>query len=179
MPKRMMPVLLRLPETTSPALNRSRTVTIFFGGKPIEAYVGDTVGSALYAAGVRVFSRSFKYHRPRGLLCCSGTCPNCLVAVDGTPNIRACIRPVAEGMRVELQNAFPSLDFDILSFVGKLDRLLPVGFYYKSMMYPRSFWPVYEKILRNVAGLGKVDFGKHVSSHYVHRHLHPDVAVIG
>lgn len=179
MPKRATPVPQRLPETMSPALNRSRTVIISFDGEPIEAYAGDTIGSAVYGSGVRLFSRSFKYHRPRGLLCCNGACPNCLVTVDGVPNVRACTMPVVEGMRVEAQNAFPSLDFDVLSIVDKFDRLLPVGFYYKSLMYPRSFWPLYETVLRNIAGLGKVDFQKDRHVRYVHRHISPDVAVIG
>ncbi|MDQ2741715.1 MAG: 2Fe-2S iron-sulfur cluster-binding protein [Chloroflexota bacterium] len=179
MPKRVTPVPQRLPETMSPALDRSRTVTISFDGEPIEAYAGDTVGSAVYGSGVRLFSRSFKYHRPRGLLCCSGACPNCLVTVDGTPNERACTTPVIEGMRVEAQNAFPSLDFDLLSIVDKLGRFLPVGFYYKTLMYPRSFWPLYETVLRHIAGLGRVDFQKDPHARYVHRHLSPDVAVIG
>src|SRR5579885_3907339 len=100
MPRSPIPVRRRLPETQTPGLDRSRIVTIYFDGQPIEAYVGDTVASAAYGAGVRLFSRSFKYHRPRGLLCCAGRCPNCLVSVDGTPNVRACVTPVADGMRV-------------------------------------------------------------------------------
>lgn len=179
MPKRATPVPQRLPETMSPALNRSQTVTISFDGEPIEAYLGDTVGSAVYGSGRRVLSRSFKYHRPRGLLCCKGACPNCLVTVDGTPNVRACTTPVAQGMQIEAQNAFPSLDFDAFSMVDKLDRLLPVGFYYKALMYPRSFWPFYETVLRHIAGLGKVDFSKQQHVNYAHRHLHPDIVVVG
>src|SRR2546423_3195259 len=145
----------------------------------MEAFVGETVASAVYGAAIRLFSRSFKYHRPRGLLCCDGRCPNCMVEVDGTPNVRACTTPVAEGMRVTPQNVFPSLDHDALAIFDKMDRLLPVGFYYKTFIYPRGAWPFYETVLRNVAGLGKVDFNKDAHTHYVRRHLHPDVAVIG
>jgi sarcosine oxidase subunit alpha len=152
---------------------------MYFDGQPIEAFVGDTIGSAAYGAGIRLFSRSFKYHRPRGLLCCAGRCPNCLVTVDGTPNVRACMAPVAEGMCVEPQNVFPSLRRDFLALIDKMDRLLPVGFYYKTFIYPRSAWPLYETVLRNIAGLGKIDFSKGANGHGVHRHLHPDVAVIG
>ena len=75
-------------------MNDEPVATIFFDGKPAAAYPGDTVASALYRAGQRIFSRSFKYHRPRGLLCGAGRCPNCLVNVDGTPNVRACTEPV-------------------------------------------------------------------------------------
>jgi sarcosine oxidase subunit alpha len=177
--KNAMPIRRRLPATLTPSLDRSRTVTITFDGRPIEAYAGDTVASAAYGAGLRVFSRSFKYHRPRGLLCCSGRCPNCLVSVDGTPNVRACMTPVAEGLRVEAQNAFPSLERDLLSIFDKVDRLLPVGFYYKTFIYPPGAWPFYETVLRNVAGLGQLDFEKTAHDHYVRRHLYPDVAVVG
>lgn len=175
----MIPIRRRLPENLTPGLDRSRTVTIEFDGQPIEAYAGDTVAAAIYGAGLRLFSRSFKYHRPRGLLCCSGRCPNCLVSVDGTPNVRACMTPVADGMRVASENAFPSLERDALGLFDKMDRLLPPGFYYKTFIYPRAAWPFYETVLRNVAGLGKVDFEKPVRAHYARRHLYPDVAVIG
>jgi len=78
-----------------------------FNGKPVEARAGDTVASALYRSGQRIFSRSFKFHRPRGLLCANGKCPNCLMNVDSAPNIRTCVTPAREGMRVEHQNAWP------------------------------------------------------------------------
>ena len=74
---------MRLPPQPHERIDRSRRVTFFYDGKPVEAYEGDTIGSALFAAGRRVFSRSFKYHRPRGLLCASGGCPNCMMQVDG------------------------------------------------------------------------------------------------
>ncbi len=75
----------------------SGKLTFEFDGKPVEARAGDTVASALYRAGQRIFTRSFKYHRPRGLLCLAGNCPNCMVNVDGVPNVRTCITPVREG----------------------------------------------------------------------------------
>src|SRR6266513_6192830 len=104
MARSVIPIRRRLPATTSPALNRSRTVTIYFDGQPIEAYIGDTVASAVYGAGIRLFSRSFKYHRPRGLLCCNGRCPNCMMTVDGVPNVRLCVEPVRDGAVVRAQN---------------------------------------------------------------------------
>ena len=79
---------------------RATVVVHVRGGRPVDAYEGDTIGSALFAAGRRVFSRSFKYHRPRGLLCCSGSCPNCMMEVDGVPNVRVCAEPVARGAQV-------------------------------------------------------------------------------
>ena len=107
--------------------NSSEDVTFEFDGKPIVARAGDTVAAALYRCGRRIFTRSFKYHRPRGLLCMAGKCPNCLVNVDGTPNVRSCITAVRAGMRVRHQNAFPSLDHDWLSCVQRFDWLMPVG----------------------------------------------------
>src|SRR5579862_6739058 len=92
-----------------------------FQGKEIDANDGDTVAAALYRAGRRIFSRSFKYHRPRGLLCVAGNCPNCLMNVDGVPNVRTCVTPVREGMDVRSQNAQPSLENDRLAIVQKLD----------------------------------------------------------
>jgi sarcosine oxidase, subunit alpha len=95
----------RLPPHPAQAIDQTRTVTFSFASRLITAYEGDTIASALYAAGVRIFSRSFKYHRPRGLLCCANRCPNCLMNVDRTPNVRACNEPVREGMQVRPQNA--------------------------------------------------------------------------
>ena len=87
--------------------------------------------SALYASGRRVFSRSFKYHRPRGLLCVGGNCPNCLVTVNGVPNVKACEKPAEMGMLVNSQNTWPSLNTDFFSIFDKMGWLMPVGFYYK------------------------------------------------
>ena len=156
--------------------------TIFFDGKPAEAYPGDTVASALYRAGVRIFSRSFKYHRPRGLLCGAGKCPNCLVNVDGTPNVRACTEPVQAGMQVRHQNAYPSLEQDWLAVTERFDWLMPVGFYYKTFTQP-AVWRVVEPLIRRAAGLGEVadhdraDPGEAPS--YEHLYLHTDLAVVG
>ena len=80
-------------------------MTFRFNGREIESRQGDTIASALYRSGQRIFSRSFKYHRPRGLLCCSGKCPNCMMNVDGVPNVRTCITPARESMEVRNQNA--------------------------------------------------------------------------
>ena len=88
------------PGTRASGSTASAAVGFSFDGKRVEAFEGDTIGSALHASGRRVLSRSFKYHRPRGLLCCAGQCPNCLVEVDGWPGVRACTEPVREGMDV-------------------------------------------------------------------------------
>ncbi len=156
----------------------SDAVTFEFNGKPVKTLVGDTVASALFRAGQRIFTRSFKYHRPRGLLCLSGKCPNCLMNVDGTPNVRACIAPVRAGMRVTHQNAYPSLDHDWLAMVQRFDWLMPVGWYYKTMTNPRM-WHAAEPFVRKVAGLGTPPSLDNVSGNYEQSYRHTEVAIIG
>jgi sarcosine oxidase, subunit alpha len=146
----------------------------------VTAFAGDTIGSALYASGQRIFSRSFKYHRPRGLLCCSGGCANCMMTVDGTPNVRVCVEPVREGAVVEPQNVLGSLERDLLSVVDRVGGpFTPVGFYYRTMIRPRRLWPYYEKFLRNVAGLGRIDKNRGRAGRYDTEHRTADVLVIG
>src|ERR687898_1361528 len=96
--------MTRLPQRSGERIDRSRKLSFEFDGKPVRALEGDTIASALFAGGRRVFSRSFKYHRPRGLLCCSGSCPNCLMTVDGVPNVRVCVEPVRHGAEIRTQN---------------------------------------------------------------------------
>src|SRR5437763_5737865 len=171
----------RLPQQPGERIDRQRVVRFTFDGKPVEAFEGDTIGSALYAAGRRTFSRSFKYHRRRGLLCCAGQCPNCIVAVDGARGVRACVEPVQEGMRVEHLNAQPGLELDVMratDLVGS--KFTPPGFYYKTFIRPRRLWPLYEKVLRHAAGLGvlrKEQPEREWRTEY--RRRHADVLVVG
>jgi sarcosine oxidase, subunit alpha len=136
-------------------VDRTQLVTFTFDGRPVEAFAGDTIGSALWASGRTTLSRSFKYHRRRGIVCCAGQCPNCLVAVDGAPGVRACTEPVREGMDVRHLNARPSLDLDVMRVTDLAGGpFTPPGFYYKTFIRPRRLWPLYEKVLRHAAGLG-------------------------
>src|SRR5579862_3662112 len=171
----------RLPSQPGERIDRSRTLTFTFDGKTVEALEGDTIASALFAAGRRTFSRSFKYHRRRGLLCCAGQCPNCLVAVDGAPGARACVEPVREGMRVEHLNARPSLDFDVMRATDLFGGpFTPPGFYYKTFIRPRRLWPLYEHVLRTAAGLGRLrrhQEDREWATRY--RRRHADVVVVG
>jgi sarcosine oxidase subunit alpha len=169
----------RLPAHPAQRIDRSRSVSFTFGGRSYRGLAGDTVASALYVAGVRIFSRSFKYHRPRGLLCCRGHCPNCLVNVDGIPNVRACTEPLREGQCVVAQHAWPSLERDALAVLDKVDFLFPVGFYYKTFIHPRRLWPTYERVLRSCAGLGRIGFPDEPAGDYERAHLFTDVAVVG
>ena len=102
---------------------------------PIED--GDTIASAVHRAGVRTLTRSVKLHRPRGLTCGTGDCPNCLVTVDGVPGVRSCVTPARDGMRVRREGGWPSVDLDLLSIADRLHVLLPVGFYHKTFIRPR------------------------------------------
>ncbi|HEY8884193.1 MAG TPA: 2Fe-2S iron-sulfur cluster-binding protein, partial [Chloroflexota bacterium] len=161
------------------AVDRSKRVTITYDNRPIPAFAGQSIAGALYAAGVRTFSRSFKYHRPRGLLCVAGRCPNCQMNVDGVPNVRVCVEPVRDGTQVRSQNAFPSIEHDLLNVFDKVDRLLPVGFYYKTFIRPRRLWPAYERVLRNIAGVGSLGQLSGAGEHFEREYRYTDVAVIG
>ena len=173
--------MTRLPEQRGERIDRGAEITFTFDGKNVAALEGDTIGSALFASGQRTFSRSFKYHRPRGLLCCAGQCPNCLVQVDDAPGVRACTEPVREGMKVEHMNASPSLDFDVMRATDLVGGpFTPPGFYYKTFIRPRRFWPLYEKVLRHAAGLGKLRRSQPEREWRTeYRRRHADVLVIG
>lgn len=151
---------------------------IDFEGREIPLEPGDSVASALYRAGVRVFSRSFKYHRRRGLYCLTGDCPNCMVNVDGDPGVRACVTAAAAGQRVHRETGWPSADRDALGVLDRMHRLLPVGFYYKTLLRPRWAWPRVEPLVRRVAGRGTITKLEPPANREA-RHVHPDVVVIG
>jgi sarcosine oxidase subunit alpha len=169
----------RLFDPAGVELRRSETIEFRFDRRSHSGFGGDTIASALLADGVDVLSRGFKYHRPRGVLCAAGRCPNCLVEVDGEPNVRACVTPIVPGMRVRSQNAWPSIRNDLLSLTDRFDRFFPVGFYYKTFIRPRRLWPLYEAILRRIAGLGRIDIAVHPDLHPRKRHLHADLVVVG
>jgi sarcosine oxidase, subunit alpha len=171
----------RLPAQPGQRIDRARPVHFTFDGRTVEGLEGDTIASALYAGGRRTFSRSFKYHRRRGLLCCAGQCPNCLVAVDGAPGVRACTEPLREGMTVEHLNATPSLERDVMAVTDVVaGPFTPPGFYYKTFIRPRRLWPLYEKVLRNAAGLGRLRTEQPEREWRTeYRRRHADVLVVG
>jgi sarcosine oxidase subunit alpha len=156
-----------------------RPVSFTYEGRSVPALAGQSIAAALYAAGVRVFTRGFKYHRPRGLFCVAGDCPNCLMQVDGQPNVRTCIEPVRDGQVVCHQNAWPSLEFDVLRVFDRFDRFLPVGFYYKRFHKPRWLWPIFEHTVRHIAGLGRIDVREVPKTDVEVEHLHAAVCVVG
>jgi sarcosine oxidase, subunit alpha len=174
-------------------VDRSKPLTFYFEGKPVRAYEGDTIASALYAAGNRIYARSFKYHRPRGLLCVSGRCPNCMMNVDGKPNVRVCVEPARQGARVRHQNAWPSLNNDLFSAIERLGAFMPVGFYYKTFINFPWKWNTIKGAIRRVTGLGSIDEElarckaeelqgpRHgdTADAFAREYLHADVAVVG
>ncbi|HET9214098.1 MAG TPA: 2Fe-2S iron-sulfur cluster-binding protein [Gaiellaceae bacterium] len=171
---------MRLPPQPGERIDRDAAIPFTFHGSRVTGFRGDTIASALFGEGQRVFSRSFKYHRARGLLCCSGTCPNCMMRVDGVPNVRTCVTPLHEGAKVEAQNFWGSLDHDLLTLTDKVGGpFTPVGFYYRTMIRPRRAWPLYERFLRSVAGLGKVEKHRGRTRRYDVERRRADVLVVG
>jgi len=142
------PITLKDTEDTE-EIDRSEKLTFFYGKKKITAHKGETIASALMAAGLRVFSRSFKYHRPRGPHCMSGACGRCAMTVDGRPNVRTCHTIVQNGMRVEPQS---KTGLDPLTIADKLDWLMPTGFYYKRFHKPSWIWPHAIRQMRKAGG---------------------------
>ena len=169
---------VRLPPQPGEVINRDEPLEFTWNGRPFRGYAGDTIASALAAAGERVFSRSMKYHRPRGLLTASFHDPGCMVQVGDEPNVRGAHRLVADGMVVASQNTWPSLRLDAKAVNRFAGRFLTAGFYYKTFMRPRFAWPVYESVLRRFVNAGTVSPD---TSHTrpEKRHAHPDVLVAG
>ncbi|MFP5479634.1 MAG: sarcosine oxidase subunit alpha family protein [Alphaproteobacteria bacterium] len=164
-------------------IDRTKPVRFRFDGKDYAGYKGDTLASALLANDVRLVGRSFKYHRPRGVLTAGSEEPNALVEVVGptnqTPNVRATMQEVFEGLVTQSQNRLGSLRFDLLAVNDYLSPFLSAGFYYKTFMWPRAFWEsLYEPIIRRAAGLGSLS-GKHDEGTYEKAFAFCDVLVIG
>ncbi len=169
--------------TAGRLVDTSKALSFTFNGKHLKGFEGDTLASALLANDQMLVGRSFKYHRPRGIVASGAEEPNALMNMgDGAhfePNQRATTTLLFEGLKAQSQNHWPSLEFDVGAINTKLSRFLPAGFYYKMFIYPRPFWKhVYEPIIRKSAGLGKAPIGKDGDT-YEHFHAHTDVMVIG
>lgn len=166
----------RLPESHTQLINRSKPVDIFYQGKAIPAFEGDTVASALLAAGIDTFSRSFKYHRRRSVSCMSGQCSRCTMNVDGRMHIKTCQTTVKAGMSVEPQG---DVDRDLMAVANLFSWAMPTGFYYKTFYKPRWFWKIVKEIIRAAPGnLAKVKpLDKPAMFESVN--VTPDILVIG
>ena len=165
-------------------IDRSKPIAMRFNGTTIEAFAGDTAASALLANGVHFVARSFKYHRPRGIFSHGSEEPNALLTVDRgqgriDPNSGASSIDAVNGLSLRSQNHWPSLGLDLAAVSDALSGLLVAGFYYKTFMWPRSFWrTVYEPAIRAAAGLGRAPSGPD-PDRYQHAHAHCDVLVVG
>ena len=164
-------------------IDRSQPVTFRFDGASYHGFAGDTLASALLANGVKLVGRSFKYHRPRGVLTAGSEEPNALVEVlDGTqqtPNTRATVQEIYEGLAARSQNRWPNLRWDVLAINDLAAPFLGAGFYYKTFMWPRAFWErIYEPLIRRAAGLGRL-VPRHDEADYEKAFAFCDVLVIG
>ena len=164
-------------------IDREVSIQFTFDGQTYTAHPGDTLASALLANDVRLMGRSFKYHRPRGVLTAGSEEPNALmeigVGANRTPNTRATTQEVFSGMVTQSQNRFPSLKVDLLAVNDLLSPFLGAGFYYKTFMWPKKFWEaVYEPIIRRAAGLGRLS-GQADTNVYEKAWAYCDVLVVG
>ena len=161
-------------------IDRSQPLNFVFNGKTYQGYSGDTLASALLANGVRVVNRSFKFHRPRGILSAGVEEPNALLGVDYgrgmLPIVRATLMPLIDGLRAETQGCFPSVNFDFMRVLDYTRPLWPAGFYNKVFKWPS--WHVYEWAIRQAAGLGRLPDGTD-NARYRHMNAHCDVLIIG
>ncbi|MDA3856969.1 MAG: 2Fe-2S iron-sulfur cluster-binding protein, partial [Roseovarius sp.] len=164
-------------------LDKARAVNFTFNGKRLRGHVGDTLASALLANDQMLVGRSFKYHRPRGIVASGAEEPNAIVGL-GTgarfePNQRVTTTELFDGLSANSQNHWPSLEFDVGAVNAKLGRFMPAGFYYKMFIHPRPFWKhVYEPIIRHAAGLGKAPKDRD-GDRYEHFYAFTDILVIG
>jgi methylglutamate dehydrogenase subunit C len=164
-------------------IDRSRPLAFKFAGKSYAGYAGDTLASALIANDVKIVGRSFKYHRPRGIMTAGSEEPNALVALRSgarhEPNTRATMVELFDGLEAFGQNAFPSLGFDAMAVNQLLSRFIGAGFYYKTFMWPKAFWELlYEPVVRNSAGIG-IAGAEPDPDHYEKVTAYCDVLVIG
>ena len=164
-------------------IDRSHKLRFRFDGVSYQGFAGDTVASALLANDQRLIGRSFKYHRPRGLLTAGSEEPNGLITTGkgagAEPNVRATMQEIHDGLEARSQNAWPSLGFDVMAVNDLAAPFLGAGFYYKTFMWPRAFWEaVYEPIIRRAAGLGALS-GRANEDTYEKAFAFCDLLVIG
>jgi len=159
-------------------IDRTKPLTFTFDGKLYNGFAGDTIASALMAGGRSLLSRSFKYHRPRGVLTMAGHEANTFVQVAEEPNVRADRYTLSNGIAVKSLNYLWSLDRDLYSAMGLFSRFLPVGFYYKTFYWPNGAWKYFEKPIRIMAGIGRLE-PQAQHKYYDKAYLYADVLVIG
>jgi len=173
-----------LRTATGGRIDRAHPLRFTFDGEALTGFQGDTLASALLANGVHLVGRSFKYHRPRGILAAGSEEPNALVGIRRdaaryTPNLRATQVELYEGLDAHSQNRWPTLAFDVGAINDLLSAFIPAGFYYKTFMWPRGAWKsLYEPYIRAAAGLGRSPTQAD-PDRYSNRYAHCDVLVVG
>ena len=168
----------RLPAPAGLLIDRERVVSFTFENRRYEGFAGDCVASALAANDRWLLTRSFKYHRPRGVLTMAGQDANTLVQLPSAPNALADREPIVDDLHVLSQNYTGSLDDDRDAIIGRFARFLPVGFYYKAFFKPRGIWEQWSPLIRKKAGLGIVD-AKLQPGYFDKQYLFCDIAVVG
>ena len=176
-----MPENLRVK--ASNFIDETTKISFKFNGKTYYGFKGDTLASALISNNIHLVGRSFKYHRPRGIMTAGSEEPNAIVQLGSDkaltePNVRATEVEIYEGLEATSQNCWPSVNFDISGINNILSPFLPAGFYYKTFMWPASFWEKYEYFIRKSAGLGKSPTAPDPDI-YDHKYIHCDVLIIG
>ena len=170
----------RLAEPAGTWIDRSHPLSFTFNGRRLYGFRGDTLASALLANDVRLVARSFKLHRPRGIWSCGVEEPSALVDIGRgarrTPNVRATLLKLAEGLAAESVNCWPSVGFDVGALSGACAALLPAGFYYKTFKWPN--WSLFEPAIRRMAGLGRAPTAPD-ADHYEEVAADADVLVVG
>ncbi len=163
-------------------VDRDREIAFSFNGKSYSGLAGDTLASALLANGVHMVGRSWKYHRPRGIVSAGAEEPNAIFQLEKgnrtIPNARGTQVELYPGLDASSVNCWPSLDFDLMSLNSKFSRLMPAGFYYKTFMWPKAMWMRYEHFIRKASGLGVAPTTP-CPDRYEHTHQHCDLLVVG
>jgi len=168
----------RLSQLPTLRITPTKKLTLTYRGKNYQGVAGDTLATALYANGIRIFSRSIKYHRPRGLYSLNGESGNCLMEVDATPNIRTEQTPLRNGMIVVPQNVIGTPEWDFMGIMDMFHWAMPAGFYYKIFHKPYWLWPFFMGIIRKAAGIGRINPSRREGSSD-ELYLNCEVCVVG
>jgi sarcosine oxidase subunit alpha len=169
----------RLSQLPTLRINPDQKLTFHHQHSRYQGFSGDTIATALYASGVRIYSRSLKYHRPRGLYSLDGECSNTCMDVNGVPNVCTEKTLLENGMTIKTQNVKGSAENDLMGFMDTLDWAMPAGFYYRTMHKPAKLWPLALKQVRKAAGLGRISPDFDMPGRFDEIYPNADVCVIG
>mgnify|MGYP005845006457 CR=1 FL=1 len=169
----------RLTDLPTLRINPERKIPLKYRGRNYFGHEGDSIATALYANKVRIYSRSLKYHRPRGLYSMDGECSNCLMEVGGEPNVQTETTLLRPGMEIKTQNIVGTPEHDAMSFIDRFDQMMPAGFYYHYFHKPYKLWPFFQNRIRRAAGLGRISPDFRAEGIYDEIYPTVDVCVIG